>query len=122
MDSAQCTPPSDEAPCSKELKDCLRIEPIRGAYHVEVYSTQAYQHICAFSIDMREEGGRLVFDSPLGQVSLRKAGNQLVIASDGIDPTAGGLGFCGVHADINGLEFPLSEKIETSARCFNDGP
>ncbi|GAA5079326.1 hypothetical protein GCM10025759_27350 [Lysobacter panacisoli] len=122
MNAIRCTPAGEHAPCRGELKDCLRIETYRGSHRVEVYSTQAYQHVCAFSIEMRGVNGELVYDSPLGQVILRRVGNQLVIASDGIDPTAGGLGFCGAHADIDMLAFPLSGKVETDAQCFRDGP
>lgn len=105
--SELCTFPITGDDCSNQFNDSLKIEPKGQSYLVELYSTQAAQNICAFSFQMDPVDSGLVFESPVGRVLLQQNGKSLKIISEGIDPTALGLGVCGIHADINNLEFPL---------------
>ncbi len=70
-----------------------------------VEESQAMQHVCSFVLHMKPEGGELIHQSELGTVAIEKHAGALRVSSGGIDPTATGLGLCGTHADIDGLEF-----------------
>jgi hypothetical protein len=110
--SSLCTSPGSGEPCPEGFSDLLKIESVQGLYLVTLLSIQADQHVCSFSFHMGAIDGGLVYKSNVGNVLLRKTGESLKIFSSGIDPTALGLGVCGAHADIDGLEFPLaSNKI-----------
>lgn len=55
-----------------------------------------------------------IFDSQLPQVavSIESRAGVLRVSSSEVDPTPLGLGFRGAHAEIDGLEFPLSSKVK----------
>ncbi|VVN45851.1 hypothetical protein [Pseudomonas fluorescens] len=106
-----CTSPSSGGSCSNQFSDRLKIEPAHQGYLVELYSTQADQHVCSFSVSMNLVNGMLVYKTKFGDVFIRKKGRSLEISSGGIDPTALGLGVCGAHADIDGLAFPLTSRV-----------
>lgn len=73
-------------------------------------STQANQHVCAFSFLMKEAGRQLIYETAHGRIGLIRTEAELIISSRNVDPTALGLGICGAHADIDGLVFPWSSK------------
>ncbi|WP_396615012.1 hypothetical protein ACHZ97_11180 [Lysobacter soli] len=100
--------------------DCLSIRRGLDGYHVELRSTQAEQHVCAFDLTMKGSNERLTFESEFGPVAIVQEDEALQISSAGIDPTALGLGFCGAHADIDRLRFPLSAKREIRGGCSLD--
>jgi len=54
---------------------------------------------------MVPDAEKLIYESELGVVSIERRDDILRISSGGIDSTALGLGFCGAHADIDGLGF-----------------
>ena len=114
-----CTYPKDGKSCSKRFYDYLSVNSSASGYRVSLYSVQANQNVCAFSIDMSLVGGALVRETSSGVISLTREDKALRFDSKGVDPTALGLGFCGVHADIDGLEFPLSGRIGPSSKCVS---
>lgn len=120
--SPRCSDPSNLGSCSSLYKDCLRIDRINDKYHVELYSVQAVQHICAFSFDMDVVGRMLVkrLDQS-DRIEIHRSGGKLIITTNGFDPTALGAGLCGAHGDVNGLSFPISKKKRYSRTCF-EGP
>ncbi len=110
--SELCTSPNSGNDCSDRFNDSLKIEKALQGYNVELYSTQASQNICSFRLHMHIEKEKLVYHSKYGPIVLQKNGETLEISSSGIDPTALGLGICGIHADIDGLKFQTSSKTE----------
>lgn len=115
--SELCTSPGDGSDCSDQFYDCLKIESGHLGYLVELYSTQADQNVCSFTFQMDAVNGELVYKTQFGRVLLRRNGEALEISSQGVDPTALGLGVCGVHADIDGLKFPLASKSNIISAC-----
>lgn len=85
---------------------------------VQLHSVQADQHSCTFSVHMISRDGSLAFESEHGNVMVMKEDGDIRVISDS-DPTALGLGFCGAHADIDGLTFPINSKLDadSSDRC-----
>ncbi|WP_189591331.1 hypothetical protein, partial [Mesorhizobium sp. M8A.F.Ca.ET.207.01.1.1] len=75
-----------------------------------LHSTQSMQHVCAFVLQMKPEGGQLIHQSDLGTLAIEKHAGALRVSSGGIDPTVTGLGMCGAHADIDGLEFSFVDN------------
>lgn len=59
---------------------------------------------------MNLTGGKLVYKTKFGPVSLQRDSESVKISSRGLDPTALGVGVCGIHAGIDGLTFPLSSQ------------
>ncbi|NWE04230.1 MULTISPECIES: hypothetical protein [Pseudomonas] len=110
-DSSFCTFPGTEESCSNSFKDTLKISRKSSGYFVELYSAQADQHVCFFAFQMAVKGGVLEYDSKFGVVLIEKKYDLLRVSSDGVDPTALGLGICGAHADIDGLVFPISSRV-----------
>lgn len=108
--SELCTSPVDGSDCSDVFSDYLKIEKNGLGYLVKLRSTQARQSVCSFEYYMVLNRGRLIHETKFGSVTLQKNGNSFEISSKEIDPTALGLGVCGVHADIEGLKFPLSKE------------
>lgn len=115
--SEWCTSPGSGQDCSGEFHDCLKVEAASQGYIVELYSTQANQHVCAFTFNMDADNNMLVYKAQLGSVFLKRNGDSLMISSKGINSTALGLGVCGAHADIDGLKFPLINKSNTAEVC-----
>ncbi|WP_094001668.1 hypothetical protein [Stenotrophomonas sp. CC120222-04] len=101
-----CTEPGSGRSCRDGFRDSLSIVEESLGYRVELHSTQAMQHVCSFVLHMKPEGGKLIHQSEPGTVAIEQHAGVLRISSGGIDPTAMGLGLCGTHADIDGLEFP----------------
>ena len=110
--SELCTSPNDDNDCSEQFVDDLKIGKKHLGYMVKLHSTQANQSICSFEFYMILEDGKLIHNTQFGPVFLQKNADSLEISSKGVDPTALGLGVCGVHADIDGLKFPLPGKSE----------
>ncbi|WP_166359739.1 hypothetical protein [Pseudomonas akapageensis] len=110
--SELCTLPNNGEDCSEQFRDHLKIESVRQGYLVELHSTQADQHVCSFLFEMDNVGQALIYKTHFGPVLIQRNGSFLEISSKGIDPTALGLGVCGAHAEIDGLRFPLSSKVD----------
>lgn len=117
--SELCTSPRSGGSCSEQFSDCLKIEPRHQGYLVELSSTQAGQHVCFFSLQMEVLDGALFYKTKYGSVLVVRNGESLEVLSKGIDPTALGLGFCGAHADIDELKFPLTSKSNIISACGN---
>jgi hypothetical protein len=115
--SELCTSLDGSANCTEKFNDCLSIRATAQGFQVELNSTQAYQHVCSFSWVMEATGSELVYKSQAGPVLVKRSGDFLEITSEGIDPTALGLGVCGAHADIDGLRFPIASKVSSSLQC-----
>lgn len=115
--SELCTSLDGSANCTEKFHDCLSIRPTALGFQVELNSTQAYQHVCSFSWVMEATDSELVYKSQAGQVLVKQRGNFLEVVSEGIDPTALGLGVCGAHADIDGLRFSIASKVSSSLQC-----
>ncbi|WP_414157457.1 hypothetical protein [Pseudomonas sp. BNK-15] len=111
QESSLCTDPGAGRNCRDDFRDVLVIAKGSKGYRVELSSTQSMQHICSFVLTMVPDGKRLIYESELGVVSIDRRGDVLRISSGGIDSTAFGLGFCGAHADIDGLEFSFLGRI-----------
>lgn len=109
-ESTLCTSPNDGRDCSADFQDRLKIEKNPEGYLVALHSTQANQNICSFSFTMELIDGGLVHNTKLGPILLQADSNLLKLSSKGIDPTALGIGVCGIHANIDKLTFPLSSK------------
>lgn len=119
IESPLCSDAENWGPCRSEFKDCILVENVENSWHVELYSVQAMQSICAFSLQMHHAGGKLIYsDGKGGEISLQEKGGRLTLSSLGLDP--GKAGFCGVHAGIDGVSFPLSIKKPVDKRCFDD--
>jgi hypothetical protein len=110
VSSLLCTSPEDGSNCSKIFSDSLQIRKKGNDYQVTLESTQANQHVCAFSFQMKVTGWSLVHETAYGRILVTRKKAGLTIISDNVDPTALGLGICGAHADINGLVFPRVSK------------
>lgn len=111
QESSLCTDPRGGRNCRDDFRDTLVIVKGSKGYRVELGSTQSMQHICSFVLTMVPGGERLIYESELGVVSIEKRSDVLRVSSGGIDSTALGLGFCGAHADIDGLEFSFLGRI-----------
>ena len=115
--SELCTSLDGSASCAEKFKDCLSIKPTALGFLVELNSTQAYQHVCSFSLEMEATNTALIYQSQFGPVLVKRDGNFLEISSKGIDSTALGLGVCGAHADIDGLRFSIANKASNNSQC-----
>lgn len=115
--SELCTSLDGSASCAEKFKDCLSIKPTALGFLVELNSTQAYQHVCSFSLEMEATNTALIYQSQFGPVLVKRDGNFLEISSKGIDPTALGLGVCGTHAEIDGLRFSIANKASSNSQC-----
>ena len=115
--SELCTSLDGSASCAEKFKDCLSIKPTALGFLVELNSTQAYQHVCSFSLEMEATNTALIYQSQFGPVFVKRDGNFLEISSKGIDPTALGLSVCGTHADIDGLRFSIANKASSNSQC-----
>lgn len=111
--SLLCTSPENGSDCSGLFSDRLEVRKKGEHYLVTLESTQANQHVCAFSFLMKEVGRHLVYETAHGRVRMVRTDAALIISSKNVDPTALGLGICGAHADIDGLAFPWSSKRRT---------
>lgn len=107
-----CTDPIKGESCAGEFNDFLNIEVSGDSYLVSLRSTQAGQHLCYFSFKMHDVDGALFYKTKFGDVIIKESGDSLEIVSLGLDPTAFGLAVCGAHADINGLKFPLRNRLK----------
>lgn len=118
-ESSLCSDAETWGPCNKEFKDCIFVDDSANGWRVELHSIQAMQSICAFSLQMDQVGGKLIYhDGKGGEITLQKQGNKLILSSFGIDPRKAG--FCGAHAGIDGISFPLSTKRSVDKRCFDE--
>jgi hypothetical protein len=70
---------------------------------------------------MSESDGKLIHETEFGQISLTLQGESIEISSKGVDPTALGLGICGIHADINELTYKIASKSTNESDCANTG-
>jgi hypothetical protein len=112
-----CSDTETWGPCHREFKDCILVRNSENGWHVELYSVQAVQSICAFSLQMHQVGGKLVYsDGKGGEITIQEEGQRLVLSSLALDP--GKAGFCGAHAGIDGISFPMSSKKSVDKRCF----
>ncbi|AHY60781.1 MULTISPECIES: hypothetical protein [Stenotrophomonas] len=109
-----CTEPRTGRSCRDDFRDGLSIVEESKGYRVELHSTQSMQHVCTFVLHMKPVAGKLIYESELGVVAIEKHVDALRVSSGGIDPTATGLGMCGAHADIDGLEFSSLGKLTHS--------
>lgn len=116
-----CTSPQDGGNCENQFSDTLKITYKGPTYIVQLNSTQANQNICAFKLEMSESDGILIHETELGQISLILQGEFIEISSKGVDPTALGLGICGIHADINELTYKIASKSTNESDCANTG-
>lgn len=108
--SLLCTSPENGSDCSGFFSDSLEVRKKGEDYLVTLESTQANQHVCAFSFLMKEARRQLIYETPHGRIKVMRTDAALIISSRNVDPTALGLGICGAHADIDGLVFPWSSK------------
>ena len=114
--SQACT--GQDATLCRENADCLRIKSAGGHYRVELYSVQAYGHVCAFDLAMSASGGALKYADGEGrEISVAKRGEDIVTTTNGFDPSPG---FCGAHASFDGIAFPLASKQAQDRACFVD--
>lgn len=56
MESPLCSDVESWGPCHREFKDCILVESSVNGWHVELYSVQAVQSICALSLHMNQAG------------------------------------------------------------------
>ena len=113
----------DFVSCAKQFKDCLLIRnggP--GKMAVEIYSTQANQHVCAVAGTARAENGVLTYRFGPGadsqRIALIASANKIVLkhaVSPGEAPEN-----CGAHASFDGLEFQRIDRDVSKHRCFKD--
>lgn len=119
LESPLCSDTETWGPCNKEFKDCIFVKNATNGWRVELYSIQAMQNICAFSLRMNQVGEKLIYyDENGGEITLQKQEGKLILSSLGIDPRKAG--FCGAHAGIDGISFPLSTKKYVGKRCFDE--
>lgn len=115
--SELCTSVDGVDNCAEKFNDCLSVKPTTVGFLVELNSTQAYQNVCSFSLEMKASNRGLIYQSQFGEVIVERNGSYLEISSKGVDPTALGLGVCGAHADIDGLRFSLVNKSNDKSQC-----
>jgi hypothetical protein len=111
-----CTTPGNGESCAETFRDELVVEADADVYLVSLYSTQADQHVCSFSLKMHAIDNALVYPSQFGRIEINSSSGFLEISSKGVDPTALGLGVCGAHADIDGLRFPFASFTNECSR------
>ncbi len=117
--SPLCSDAETWGECKSEFKDCLLIENSSDGWNIELYSIQAAQNLCAFSIPMHQVGGVLVYsDGKDGEIILQEFDGSLVFSTHGIDP--GRAGFCGAHSGIDGISFPFSSKNSIHKKYFDE--
>lgn len=109
--------PVDGKSCADVFADTLKVELASQGYRVSLYSIQTSQNVCSFSFDMNENNGSLVRMTEFGPVFLNSVSDHLALSSKGTDPIAIGLGVCGIHAEVDGLKFPLSSKQDIASIC-----
>jgi len=118
--SELCTYQNSRKSCGDAFNDYLYVERVGRSYLVRLNSTQANQNACYFSFEMERFGENLIHETQYGRISLSYKKGRLILSSKGIDPTALGIGVCGVHADIDQLAFPISSRANSSEYCSPD--
>jgi hypothetical protein len=109
--------------CKKKFKDCLLIKKIdQKSAEVEVFSTQANQHICAAKGVAKVIDGKLVlyFDAETGaavqHLSFIPQGKGMVIEYK--VPAGGEKMNCAPHASFDGLAFKKTSNNTNGRQCF----
>ena len=115
--SKSCSsPPGGGVSCS-EFKDCLRIKKSSDYYTVELHSVQAYQNTCSAVLEMRDDPQGLAYMDAQGrEVWLRLKGVDLIFMTNGFNPA----GYCGAHASLDGIEFPIADKQAIDRVCAEE--
>jgi hypothetical protein len=122
--ATRCTPQVNTTAraCAPAVQDCVLLGPVQadGQRRVEVFSTQANQHVCMAQGQARPGPQGLALADPQagpGQgVALRREGPALVLRH--LAPARAGLApFCGARAALDGLSFPLASRVADSGTC-----
>lgn len=111
---------NDLVSCEKQFTDCLRLQKISDTqFAVEIYSTQATQHVCALESTAVVENGVLTAglteDKAQRIFLIREHGGirlKLQIPPNQIPEN------CGAHASFNGLRF--KKNRDSKKTCFQD--
>ena len=112
-------------PCAAQFQDCLLLtKDGQGQVRLEVFSTQANQHVCMVSQALPPSARlplTLVDADQAGPgVRLQASGDALVFAPVGASaphPDA----FCAAHASLNELRFARSSRMADRGECIPDG-
>jgi len=125
--STRCTKFSDSKDdfisCEREFRDCLMIKRIdQKTADVEIYSTQANQHVCAVNGTAKIINGKLILylgvDGKEQHLSFISKNNRVLIKQHA--PIGQQVENCGVHANFDGLSFKMVDREINKHRCFND--
>lgn len=111
---------NDFVSCEKDFTDCLRLRKINDTqFAVEIYSTQATQHVCALegSAAVEKEGLTVRFGEDKAQriYLIRENGGIRLkhrIPANQIPEN------CGAHASFDGLRF--RKNGDGTKTCFHD--
>lgn len=113
----------DFVSCVKQFKDCLLVkEIVGGKIAVEIYSTQADQHVCAVRGDATIENGIPTYRFGTTPESQRI---EFVVVKDGVQlrhvvPDGEDSANCGAHASFDGLKFKKVDSNVGKHVCFKD--
>ncbi|HJW30654.1 MAG TPA: hypothetical protein VJ508_15580 [Saprospiraceae bacterium] len=107
--------------CEKESTDCLLIKKIdEEDFEIEVYSTQANQHVCALNGIGKVKNGELVYsfgtDADSQEIEFTKKGKSVLLKQKilpGQDSEN-----CGAHARFEGLRFLKKTSDPRNYSCF----
>jgi hypothetical protein len=109
--------------CKKKFKDCLLVKKIdQKSAEVEIFSTQANQHLCGVKGVARVIDGKLVlyFDADAKRdeqhLELNKKGKDVILKLIIKDNEI--IRNCGAHADFDGLIFKKTSDRPAGHQCF----
>lgn len=119
--SANCTKNSKVrgrfVSCKKESKDCLLIKKItETTASVEIYSTQAGQHLCAVNGTANIANGKMFLDVENQRINFQINGNYVELKQS--VPPGEPIENCGAHAKFDGLKFKKVDTNVSKYSCF----
>lgn len=108
--------------CKSRFRDCASVKKnINGTYALQVYSTQANQHVCAVDGEAKLNGAALVHefeDSPGHRLIIRK--DRKTIRLSQVAPEKQASANCGAHATFDGLVLLKVSDNPGLHICFED--
>lgn len=113
----------DFVSCEQQFQDCLLIKDAgHGKMAVEIFSTQANQHVCALNGIALMDTGKLTYrfgtEADSQRIEFIRTANKLTLKH--VSPPGEAAENCGAHADWNGLEFKRVNKDVSRRACFKN--
>ena len=113
----------DFVSCEKEFRDCLMIKKVDPqTATVEIYSTQANQHVCAVNGTASIIDGKLILylgtEKRDQYLDVLPQENNILLKQH--VPIGQNVENCGAHANFEGLLFKKIAKDTSKYSCFDD--